>query len=91
MFTDFYDVGGSEYRSALISAICLGVTSVIFLIGLITLIILLIKSKVTVGTMLVNSAVDKAQSRCTSATQSSHISTKKNVSYVVHSPKQHPM
>ena len=83
----YYDVDSSEYRSALISAICLGVTLFIFLIGLITTIILLIKSKTKGGTVVVNSAVDKAQSRSTSVTQSLRISTKKNISYVVHSPK----
>ena len=87
-FILFYDIGSSESESALISAVCLGVALLICLIGLITVIILLIKSKTKVGTMVVNTAaVDKVQSTSTSATQSSHISTKKNISYVVHSPK----
>ena len=71
-------------RSALISAVCLGVALFICLIGLITVTLLLIKSKIKVGTVVVNTTVDKEQSR---SIQSSGINTKKNISYVVHSPR----
>ena len=77
-------IGNSENRSVLISAVCLGVALLICLIGLITVIILLIRYKIN-GTL--NAKVDKVQSRETSVTQSSRISTKKNISYVVHTPK----
>ena len=88
----YYNIGSGSStecisRPAVISAACLGVALFISLIGLVAVIILLIKSKTKGGTVLVNSIADKAQSRSTSATQSSSINTKKNVSYVVHSPR----
>jgi hypothetical protein len=72
--------------SVLISAVCLGVALAICLTGLITVIVLLIKSKTKVGSVVANSTVvvDKVQSR---STQSSGINTKNNISYIVHSPK----
>ena len=79
-------IGSTECRPILISAMSLGVALFICIIGLITVIILFIKSKTKVGTVVVNTTVDKAQSRNTSVIQSSCINTKKNVSYVVHSP-----
>jgi hypothetical protein len=84
-------VGSTEYRTALILAISLGVALFICLIGsttvVVLLIILLIKSKTKVGTRTVNTTVtlDKAQSRTTPL--NSRISTRKNISYVVHSPR----
>lgn len=100
MFTYYYlyTIGGTEYRTALISAVSLGVALLICLIGSITVIvlltILLIRSKSKVGTVVVNSTVslDQVASRTTSesVSQSSRISTKKNISYVVHSPKTDP-
>ena len=80
----FFLIGSSENRSSLISAVCLGVSLLICLIGLIIVIVLLMKTKIKVGTLTVNSIVDKEQSK---STQSSGINTKKNISYVVHSPK----
>ena len=79
-----FSIDSSENKSSLISAICLGISLLICLIGLITVIVFLMKSKIKVGTVVVNTTVDKEQSRCT---QSSGINTKKNISYVVHSPK----
>ena len=80
------NVGNTECtcKSVLISTVCLGVALVICLIGLVTVIILLIKSKTKVGTVVVNTAVDKGQLR---NTPSSSIGTKKNISYAVHSPR----
>ena len=84
----FLLIGNSElYRSALISAVCLGVALFICLIGLIIVIILLIRYKIKCGTATLNTTVDKVHSRETSVIQSSQISTKKNISYVVHTPR----
>ena len=83
--------GNSEYRSALISAVCLAMALFICLIGLIIVIMLLIKYKIKFEKAVLNTIADncEVQPRETSesVTQSSHISTKKNISYVVHSPK----
>ena len=84
-----YCIGSTEYkcRPALISSVCLGVALFISLTGLIIVIVLLIKSKTKDGTVVVNTTADKVQSRNTSLSRSSRINTKKNISYVVHSPK----
>ena len=82
-------IGSSENRSALFSAVCLGVVLFICLIGLIVVIILLIKYKIKFEKAVLNTTADKVKSRETSesVTQSSRISTKKNISYVVHTPR----
>ena len=78
----------TEYRSALISAVCLGVALFICLTGLIIIIILLIKYKIIkFEKAALNTTAEKVQSREISVTQSSRISTKKNISYVVHTPR----
>ena len=81
------NIGSSENRSALISAVCLGVALLICLIGLITVIILLIKYKIKFEKVVLNTMADKLSSSETSVIQSSRISTKKNISYVVHTPR----
>jgi hypothetical protein len=81
-------IGNSENRSILISAVCLGVALFISLIGLTIVIIFLIKYKIKLEIAVLNTTADKVQPRETSVTQnSSRISTKKNVSYVVHTPR----
>ena len=79
--------GNSEYRSALISAVCLGVALFICLIGLVIVIILLIKHKIKCEKAVLNTTADKVQSRETSVIQSSRISTKKTISYDIHTPR----
>ena len=81
-----YSIGScsSKCNPALISAICLGVALVICLVGLITIITLLVKSKAKVGTVTI---VHKDQTRNTSVPLSSRVNTKKNIAYIVHSPK----
>ena len=82
-------VGSSECGPALISAICLGVALFICLIGLVIVTILVIKSKTNAGTLVVNTTLDKDATRHASESVplSSHVNTKKNIAYVVHSPK----
>ena len=71
----------SEYSPTLISTICLGVLLLICFIGLITVIVLLIRSKAK-GTL------DVVQSRKASIPLSTHIiNTEENIAYVVHTPK----
>ena len=82
----YCSVGRSERSPAIVFAISLGVALVICLINL-TMIVLLIKSKTKVETLVVNTTLDTDQTRKASVPLSSHVNTKKNVAYVVHSPK----
>ena len=60
---------------------------VISLIGLIITIVLLIKSRNKDGTIVNVAVVSKDQTRNVSIPLSAHVNTKKNIAYVVHSPK----
>jgi uncharacterized membrane protein len=88
-YTIFSHIGNSnsENRSALITAVCLGVALFICLIGLILVVILLIKYKIKFEMAVLNTTAGKVQPRESSVTQNSCISTKKNISYVVHTPR----
>ena len=89
LITGNYDIchtGSSRYSPTLISTICLGVAlAICLIIGLITVTILLIRSKSKVRTVIVNTT-DKAEA---STTQTPRIHTKKNMAYTVHSLKSH--
>ena len=86
IFSFFLGSYSSRFNAALVSAIILGVTLVISLIGFATLtIVLVIKTniKVQTGTMTVTLASRKAEP----IENRSDITTNENIAYIVHSPK----